>query len=120
MQFDETSRESDDSPARVYVLSAHPVLFWKSRALTHFWSGARPEGSDWPNACMSKERVIAASSGHRGLGDSHQERRDVREDFKRYFGIEFRYIDVVAFMTDSYNSKQRAVAYYGDIIFTQR
>ncbi len=119
-QVDETSREGDDSPARVYVLSTHPVLFWKTRALAYVWSSAQPEGSDWPNAYMSNERVIAVRSGHRGLGDWHQERRNVREDFKRYFGIDIRYINVVAFMTDSDNSKQRAVTYYGDIFFTQR
>ncbi len=119
-EVDETSKAGDDSPARVYVLSTHPVLFWKTRALAYVWSSAQPEGSDWPNAYMNNERVIAVRSGNRGLGEWHQERRNVREDFKRYFGIDVRYIDVVAFMTDSDNTKQRAVTYYGDIFFTRR
>ncbi len=119
-EVDETLKEGDDSPARVYVLSTHPVLFWKTRALAYIWSSAQPKDSDWPNAYMSNERVIAVRSGDQGLGEWHQERRNVREDFKRYFGIDVRYIDVVAFMTDSDNTKQRAVTYYGDIFFAQR
>ncbi|MDX1527130.1 MAG: DUF3047 domain-containing protein [Gammaproteobacteria bacterium] len=44
-EVDETSKEGDDSPARVYVLATHPVLFWKTRALAYVWSSAQPEGS---------------------------------------------------------------------------
>ena len=60
---------------------------------------------------MSNQRVIAVRSGHRGPGGWRQERRNVREGFERYFEIDVRYIDVVAFMTDSDSTKQRAVTY---------
>lgn len=119
-QVDETLKAGDDSPARVFVLSSHPLFFWRTRALAYVWSNAQPAGSDWPSAYTSSERVIAVRSGQEGLGEWHQERRNVRDDFKRYFGKEVRYVDAVAFMTDSDNTGRRAVAYYGDIFFAER
>lgn len=44
----------------------------------------------------------------------------MRDDFKRYFSKEVRYVDAVAFMTDSDNTGRRAVAYYGDMFFAER
>ena len=41
-KVDETRKNGDDTPARVYVLFTHPVLFWRIRARAHFWSSARP------------------------------------------------------------------------------
>lgn len=119
-EIDETSRAGDDYAARVYVLAAHPVFFWKTRALTYVWSSAQPEGSAWPNAYSDNAQVIAVRSGARDLGEWRQERRNVRQDFQRYFGKDVRYVNAVALMTDTDNTGGRAVAYYGDIVFADR
>ena len=118
-EIKERTREGDDYPARVYVLAAHPVFFWKTRALTYVWSSAEPEGAHWPNAYSDNARVIAVQSGSRGLGEWREEKRNVRGDFERYFGKDVRYVDAVAFMTDTDNTGLRAVAYYGDIYFAE-
>jgi hypothetical protein len=46
-----------------------------------------------------------------------QEKRNVREDIRRYFGREVNTIKAVAIMTDTDNSGQQAIAWYGDIWF---
>lgn len=119
-EIDETSKAGDDSPARIYVLSAHPVFFWRTRGLAYVWSSVQPRGSHWPSAYTDNQKVIAVRSGERGLGEWHQEQRNVREDFKQYFGKDVRYVDAVAFMTDTDNTGRRAVAYYGNINFAER
>lgn len=116
---DETSKAGDDSPARVYVLATHPIFFWKTRALAYVWSSAQPKESDWPSAYTGNQRVIAVRTGKRELGKWRREQRNVRRDFQRYFGKEVRYVDAVAFMTDTDNTGLRAVAYYGDIYFEE-
>lgn len=116
--IDETSRSGDDYPARVYVVAAHPVFFWKTRALTYVWSSSQPRGSTWLNAFTDNARMIAVRSGRDGLKEWHQESRNVREDFRRYFGKDVRYVNAVAIMSDSDNAGGRAVAYYGDISFS--
>lgn len=115
--INERTKEGDDYPARVYVLATHPVYFWRSRALNYVWSSAQPQGSDWPNAYSDNVRVIALRSGATGLGEWRKEQRNVREDFERYFGKDVRYVDAVAFMTDTDNTGRRAVTFYGDLYF---
>lgn len=117
---DETAKTGDDYPARVYVVATHPVFFWKTRALTYVWSSGQPRGSSWPNAFTENVRMIAVQSGSQGLGMWQQEARDVREDFKRYFNADVRYVDAIAIMSDTDNFGGRAVAYYGNIQFAAR
>ncbi|MDX1514854.1 MAG: DUF3047 domain-containing protein [Gammaproteobacteria bacterium] len=118
--IDERSRGGDDYPARIYVIVKHPLFFWKTTALTYVWSSAQPAGTAWPNAYTDNATIVAVRSGDAELGEWHQERRNVLEDFRRYFGKKVRYIDAVAVMTDTDNTGDRAVAYYGDIWFTAR
>ncbi len=48
------------------------------------------------------------------------EKRNVREDFKRYLGLDVQFIDAVALMTDTDNSHQAATAFYSDITFSSK
>ncbi|MCW4239353.1 MAG: DUF3047 domain-containing protein, partial [Candidatus Thiodiazotropha taylori] len=44
--------------------------------------------------------------------------RNVRKDFKDYFGEEIETIDVVAIMTDTDNTESMTTAWYADIFFS--
>ncbi|MES9927398.1 MAG: DUF3047 domain-containing protein, partial [Candidatus Thiodiazotropha sp. 6PDIVS] len=46
------------------------------------------------------------------------ERRDIKQDFKTFFGEDVTEIDVVAIMTDTDNTDSTATAWYGDIYFS--
>ncbi len=118
--INERTKKGDDYPARVYVLAAHPLFFWRTRALSYVWSSVQPGGSDWPNAYAENAWMVAVRSGEQGLGRWHQEQRNVREDFERYFGKDVRYVDAVALMTDTDNTGRKATAYYGPIYFADR
>ncbi len=114
----ERSKQGDDYPARVYVVVSGGLLFWKTRALNYVWSSTQPPGAAWPNAYTDHARMIAV----RGTGDEtgrwRMEKRNVREDFKRHFGEDIRYLDAIALMSDTDNSGQAVTAYYGDIFFS--
>jgi len=117
---DERSKAGDDYPARVYVVVSGGAAFWKTRSLVYVWSSNQTVGATWHNAFTSNARVMALRSGTTDAGRWVSEKRDIRADFRRLFGEDIAAIDAVALMTDTDNSGQRAVAWYGDIYFAAR
>lgn len=117
--LDEQSKAGDDYPARLYVVVSGGWAFWRTRSVNYVWASATPQGVHWPNAFAGKNVIMVAQrSGTQGIGQWHSEKRDVRADFQKYFGVSIRYIDAVALMTDTDNAGGHAVAYYGDIYFS--
>ncbi|WP_372682013.1 DUF3047 domain-containing protein [Desulfosarcina sp.] len=114
--IDERTKAGDDYPARVYVIVSGGVAFWRTRTLIYVWSSRQPAGSTWENAFTGNAQVMALQSG-KGAGWA-TERRDVRADFKACFKDDITFIDAVAIMTDTDNSKQETTAWYGDIFFS--
>lgn len=116
--IDERTKAGDDYPARVYVVVSGGIAFWKTRSLVYVWSSRQPVGRTWDNAFTGNVKTIALRSGN-GKGWVN-EKRNVREDFKRLFGDDIKQIDAVALMTDTDNSHQAATAWYGDIYFSDQ
>ncbi len=115
---DETSREGDDYPARLYVVVNSGFAFWKTRALNYVWASYMPAYTTWHNAFTSRAQMLALRSGSGDTGKVVFEKRDVRQDLKKYLGLDVERIDAVALMTDTDNGGGHAVAYYGDIYFS--
>jgi hypothetical protein len=61
--------------------------------------------------------MIVVESGETRLNQWVIEERNVYEDYKRAFGEEPPMISGVAIMTDTDNTGESAIAYYGDIFF---
>ena len=61
--------------------------------------------------------MIVVESGPSRIGQWREETRNLYEDFRRAFGEEPPLVNGVAIMTDSDNTGESAVAYYGDISF---
>ena len=118
-QVDETSKHGDDYPARIYVVISGGFWFWKTRALNYVWSSKQPVNSEWPNAFTSNAHMLAVDSGKEKLNTWVQHRRNVLQDIKTYLKLDnVEHIDAVAIMTDTDNSGQEAVAYYGEVYFS--
>jgi hypothetical protein len=118
LQVDELTKAGDDFPARVYVVVSGGALFWRTRSLVYVWSSHQPVGTLWDNPFTGNAKHIAVRSGREGLGRWLEEKRNLREDWRRAFGEDIDRIDGVAIMTDTDNSGQAASAWYGDIGFT--
>ncbi|WED22899.1 DUF3047 domain-containing protein [Vibrio sp. JC009] len=128
MGFDELAKSGDDYSARIYLVLDGGWQIWKTKALNYVWSGNQPEASRWDNAFAgSNAKMIAVKGKEAELNQWYREKRNVYKDLISAFGDKgsdkknqkaYRYVDVVAIMTDTDNSGQQATAYYGDIIFT--
>jgi hypothetical protein len=113
--IDEKKKGGDDFPARVYVVYDGGLAIWRTRSLVYVWSSTSAQGSDWPNPYTSQAHHVALRAG--GPGAWQEERRDVRADFKRYFGLELASLDGVAIMTDCDDAGGAMRASYADIRF---
>ncbi len=116
----ERSKKGDDYPARVYVVFSSGPSFWKTRTLNYVWSSNQTVNAEWPNAFTGSAHMIAVEGGREQVGQWRSYRRNVREDFKKYFGEDLVQAHAVAIMTDTDNTDQDASAYYGDIFFTSQ
>ena len=111
----EREKKGDDFPARVYVVLDGGLAVWRTRSLVYAWSSSESKGSDWPSAYTAQAHVVALRSGASDAGRWMEERRDVRADFKRYFGLDVAQVDGVAVMTDCDDAGGSTRAWYGDV-----
>ena len=116
---DQKVKAGDDYPARVYVVVKQGFFFWQTKALNYVWSNNEEDEAFWPNPFTANAVMIPVKSGKAGLQQWHTERVNIAEDFYRVFGERIETAHGVAIMSDSDNSGGRAVAYFGDIFFSQ-
>ena len=114
--LDETSKQGDDYPVRLYVVKDGGLLPWRTRAVNYVWSSQQPVDSAWPNAFTANAMMLALRSGDpQSPGQMIVEQRNVQADFQRLHGIELESIDGIAIMTDCDNSGQSMRGWYGSL-----
>jgi len=119
--FNERLKSGDDYAARIYVIVSGGFIFWNSKALNYVWAKNSPKGSSWPSAFAKNNAVMMAlRSFEAPISVWQTEKQNIYEDFKTLFGKEIRFIDAVALMTDTDNTRKKATAHYGDIYFSTR
>ncbi len=111
---DERTKAGDDYAARVYVVFPS-ALFWKTRAINYIWANRLPRGDFLPNAYTGNAVMVAVESGDGDAGKWIGEERNLLEDFRRAFGDDPPEAGAVAIMTDTDNTGEHAVAWYGSI-----
>ena len=114
---DERVKDGDDYAARVYVVAPGEGWFGMPRAVNYVWANRAEVGESWPNPFTSKVMMVAVHSGDGDAGTWQTYRRNVRDDFRRLFGMEVDELEGIAVMTDSDNCGQSARAWYGEIAF---
>ena len=111
---DELKKEGDDYAARVYVVFPS-ALFWRTKAVNYIWANKLPQGQTVPNPFSSNACMIAVQSGPSLVGQWLEEKRNLLEDYRKCFGEDPPKAGAVAIMTDTDNTGEQAVAWYGPI-----
>ncbi|MFB3884082.1 MAG: DUF3047 domain-containing protein [Thermodesulfobacteriota bacterium] len=133
---DVTRKEGDDYPARIYITfeyDASKLRFFEKikyeaarllygqypplGAINYIWESRAPKGTMVPNPYTDRVMMIVVESGDEKLNQWVNEERNVYEDYKKAFGKEPPAISGVAIMTDTDNTGENAIAYYGDVFF---
>jgi len=111
---DEKTKAGDDFAARVCVFFPRG-FFSKKRAVCYVWANRLPKGEHVASPFTANIITVAVDSGEELAGRWTFHQRDVQEDYRRFFGEEPPRIGGVALMTDTDNTGETAVGYYGDI-----
>jgi hypothetical protein len=117
-QLNEKAKSGDDYAARIYVVFKTGFTPLSAKALNYIWSSNAITNTHWPNAFTEKAIMIPLRSNQDETGRWQTEKVNIKEDLMKYFGKIPQYIDGVALMTDTDNSKGNASASYGDIYFS--
>lgn len=108
------TKAGDDYPARIYVVFPS-LFFWNTKALNYVWATDLPEGTAIANSFTSNAIMVAVENGPAHLGQWRTYRRNIYQDFQKYFGTEPPPVGAIAIMTDTDNTGERASACYGAI-----
>lgn len=111
---DERTKDGDDFSARVYVLFPRG-FFSKTRAICYVWANKLPKGEHVISPFSPNIITVAADSGDDLAGRWTFHQRNIYEDYKLFFGEEPPRIGAIALMTDTDNTGDSTVGYYGDI-----
>ena len=111
---DEKTKEGDDFSARVYVLFPRG-FFSKTRAICYVWANKLPKGEHVISPFTPNIITVAADSGEELAGRWTFHQRNIYEDYRLFFGEEPPKIGAIALMTDTDNTTDSAIGYYGDI-----
>lgn len=132
---DVATKEGDDYPARLYITFEYDpdkVSFGKKAmyhagklifgdipiaAINYIWDAKAPQGLFVDNAYTDFAKMIVVRSGPDGIGTWMEEERNIYGDYRKAFDGEPSLINGVAIMSDTDNTKESAVAYFGDIVF---
>ena len=133
---DVSEKSGDDYPARLYITfqydSSKVGFFEKAKfetmrllygqyppigAINYIWESKSPIGTMVPNPYTERVYMFVTQSGSAKLHQWVTEKHNVYEDYKKAFGKNPPHISGVAIMTDTDNTKETAVAYFGDIVF---
>ena len=108
------TKAGDDYPARIYVVFPS-VFFWKTKALNYVWANQLAKGEAVANSYTSNAMMVAVESGGANTGKWIEYRRNIYEDYKKYFGSTPSKVGAIAVMTDTDTTGSEVSACYGPI-----
>tara|TARA_B110000037_G_C17098218_1_gene496874 strand:+ start:554 stop:1198 length:645 start_codon:yes stop_codon:yes gene_type:complete len=114
----ENSKKGHDYAARVFVIKKTGSTPLSNRAINYVFSSNNDVGENWPSPYTKKSIDYVLSSTKNDLNSWVTVKTNVKEDFIKLFGLEISDISGIAIMTDTDNSKLKAISYYQDIYFS--
>ena len=114
----ENSKKGHDYAARVFVVKKTGVTPLSNKAINYVFSSNNSVGENWPSPYTNKsiDYVLSTTNEHQNVWVTVK--ANVREHFKKLHDLDVKEINGVAIMTDTDNSKLKAISYYQNIYFS--
>ena len=114
----ENSKKGHDYAARVFVIKKTGATALSNRAINYVFSSNSSVGENWPSPYTKKsiDYVLATTKEHNNKWVTVK--ANVREHFKILHNLDVEEIEGLAIMTDTDNSKLKAISYYQNIYFS--
>ena len=135
---DLTKKDGDDFAARVYVtfdydpsnLGFRDRMRYRLyttftsfdiplRSLNYIWANKAEVGTIAPSPFTDWVRYVAIQSGNDKAGEWILEKRNILEDYREVFGEEPPAISGITIMTDSDNTEESTIAWFGKITLSK-
>ena len=117
--IEENSKKGHDYAARLFVIKKTGSTALSNRAINYVFSSNNEVGKSWPSPYTKKSIDYVLSSTKNNLDTWVTVKANVKDDFMKLHGIEVSDISGVAIMTDTDNSKLKAISYYQNIYFSE-
>ena len=115
----ENTKKGHDFAARVFAIKKTGATALSNRAINYVFSSNNEIGFNSPSPYTKKSIDNVLASTNNGLNKWITVKANVKEDFKRFHNLDVNELDGLAIMSDTDNSKMKAVAYYQNIYFSE-
>ena len=116
----ENSKKGHDYAARVFVIKKTGSTALSNRAINYVFSSNNKVGENWPSPYTKKSIDYVLSTTIDNSNKWVTVKTNVKENFMELHGIEVNDLSGVAIMTDTDNSKLKAISYYQNIYFSAK
>jgi len=114
----ENTKKGHDYAGRVFVIKKTGATPLSNRAVNYVFSSNNTIGENWPSPYTKKSIDNILSTTKDKLNEWVTVKANVKEDFKKFHDLDVNELNGIAIMTDTDNSKMRAVTYYQNIYFS--
>ena len=116
----ENTKKGHDFAGRVFVIKKTGATPLSNRAVNYVFSSNNNIGENWRSPYTKKSIDNDLSTTKENLNEWVTVKANVKEDFKKFHDLDVNELDGIAIMTDTDNSKMRAVTYYQNIYFSNQ
>ena len=114
----EDTKKGHDFAARVFVIKKTGATPLSNRAINYVFSSNNEKGFNSPSPYTKKSIDNVLSSTKNNLNEWITIKANVKEDFKKFHNLDVNELDGLALMSDTDNSKMKAIAYFQNIYFS--
>ena len=116
--INEKSKKGHDFAARVFVVKKTGITALSNRAINYVFSSNEDIGENWRSPYTKNSIDYVLSTTEINDNEWITVKSNVKNDFKNLHNLDVNEIDGVAILTDTDNSKMKAVSYYQNIYFS--
>ena len=114
----ENSKKGHDYAARVFVIKKTGSTALSNRAINYVFSSNSNVNDNWPSPYTKKSIDYVLSTTKEHSNEWVTVKANVRKHFKQLHDLDVKELSGLAIMTDTDNSKMKAVSYYQNIYFS--
>ena len=114
----ENSKKGHDFAARVFVVKKTGKTALSNRAVNYVFSSNNSINENWRSPYTKKSIDYVLSTTKNNLNKWVTVKANVKDHFKKLHNLEVNELNGVAIMTDTDNSKLKAISYYQNIYFS--
>ena len=116
--IDEKTKKGHDYAARVFVIKKTGSTMLSNRAINYVFSSNQNVDENWRSPYTKKSVDYVLSTTKENLDTWVTVKANVKDHFKKFHDLDVVDLTGVAIMTDTDNSKLKAISYYQNIYFS--